>query len=188
MPVVNHAGHEVAPDAVQFVKRNGKSPRRVVLGHHRHLVFIVLTGRQIGHDRAVVIDPCDALAVAKRLLGLGVADEGDDLGAVFLRYLLVIEGALLAANRLALEVHPIADDALLGQHVGAGSVVVRIGNADHLTPVGLVGHGGDHQIDLALLQELHAVGRLHRHQFERDAQGVGHVLGHVDFHADQLAA
>jgi hypothetical protein len=39
-----------------------------------------------------------------------------------------------------------------------------------------------------LLEKLHAVGRLYRHQLELDPQRVGHVLGHVDFHADQVAA
>ena len=71
----------------------------------------VVAGREVRSDRRVVVDPADALAVPERLLGLGVVDEGDDLGAVALGHDLVVEGALLAADRLAAQVLPFLYDA-----------------------------------------------------------------------------
>ena len=54
--------------------------------------------------------------------------------------------------------------------------------------LGRVVHRRDHQVDLALLQELHAIGGNHRLQLQLDAELVGYVLGHVGLKADDGAA
>ena len=52
----------------------------------------------------------------KRLLGFGVAGEGDDLGAVTLFDDLVVERALLAADRLAAKIFPVLQAKRLSQY------------------------------------------------------------------------
>ena len=106
----------------------------------------------------VVIDPGNALTVTQCLFGLGITDEGDNIGTILLGNLLIIKSTLLAADGLALEICPTADHALLGQHIGARRIIVRAGYAYHFAAIGFVGHGGDHQINLALLKKLHTVG------------------------------
>ena len=64
----------------------------------------LIAGRQVRADGRIVIDPGDALAVAQRLLGFGVAGEGNDLDAIPFLDDLVVEGALLAADLLAAQV------------------------------------------------------------------------------------
>ena len=158
MPLVLHAGHETTEDTVALLGRNGQGPRVVILGVQRHFEFVPLAGAEVGADGGIIIYPGDTLLVAKRLLGLGVAGEGNDLGAITLFDDLVVERALLAADRLAAKIFPVLQAKCLRRHdVGAGGVVVRTDNADDLATVLTVRHGGDHQVDLALLEKLHAV-------------------------------
>ncbi len=73
------------------------------------------------------------------------------------------------------------------EHVDAGGVVARLDDADDLAPLRRLVHGGDHQVDLALLQELHAVRRDDRLELELHAEPVGDVLGEVGLEADDGA-
>ena len=73
------------------------------------------------------------------------------------------------------------------EHVDAGGVVARLDDADGFAPLVRHVHGGEHQVDLALLQELHAVRRDDRLELELDAEPVGHVLGEVGLEADDGA-
>src|SRR5206468_2605542 len=49
-------------------------------------------------------------------------------------------------------------------------------------------HSGKHEVDLALLQELHAVCRHYRLKLKPDAEPIGHVLGEVGLEAHDAAA
>ena len=101
----------------------------------------------------------------------------------------VVEGALDAADLLVLELLPALEAGLaVREHVDAGGVVARLDDADGFAPLVRHVHGGDHQVDLALLQELHAVRRDDRLDLELHAEPVGHVLGEVGLEADDGAS
>ncbi len=58
--------------------------------------------------------------------------------------------------------------------------------AQLLAALGVVLHRRDQHVDLALLQELHAVGRLHLHRFQLHIELPGQVLRQVRVEADGL--
>jgi len=119
------------------------------------------------------------LPVAYNELGIRLLRR-DDFGAVFLSHDLVVPGALDGADFLILELLPGLERGLLDrQHIDAGGIVTRIDDADRLSPLLRHVHGSEHQVDLALLQELHAVRRHDRLQFEPDAELAGHVSGEI---------
>ena len=121
----------------------------------------------------------------QRDLGLGLALERHDVGAVFLGHRLVVPGALDAADLLVLELLPGFEIRLfVGEHVDARRVIERLDDADELPAVRLVVHGGDHQVDLALLQELHAVRRDNRLKLQFHAELVRDEARDVRLEAD----
>jgi hypothetical protein len=67
-------------------------------------------------------------------------------------------------------------------------IVVGVDDRHHFPAIRTVRHGGDHQVDLALLQELHAVRRHHGHQFQFEAQLVGHVHCQIRLDSNNGAA
>src|SRR3546814_14974278 len=84
--------------------------------------------------------------------------EGDDLGAVLLGQLAVVDGALDAAHRHAGEILPLGE-AALGQDVGAGGVVAGVDDLHHVATLVGVRHGGDDEVDPALVEELRSEER-----------------------------
>jgi hypothetical protein len=65
------------------------------------------------------------------------------------------------------------------QHINARSVVAWVDDADRLPPLLRNVHGREHQVDLALLQKLHAVRRHDRLQLKPDAKPPGDVPGEI---------
>src|SRR5262249_9995707 len=65
------------------------------------------------------------------------------------------------------------------QHINARSVVAWLDDADRLPPLLSNVHCRKHQVDLALLQKLHAVRRHDRLQLKPDAKPPGDVLGEI---------
>src|SRR6266566_6052752 len=54
----------------------------------------------------VVVDPADAVALLQRSLGFVLSSECDDVGAVLLGHIFIVESALDAADLLVLELLP----------------------------------------------------------------------------------
>jgi hypothetical protein len=61
----------------------------------------------------------------------------------------------------------------------ARGVVARINDAERLSTLRRDVHGRNHQVDLALLQKLHAVGGDYRFQLQLSAQPLGDILGQI---------
>ena len=135
-PVILHAGHEAAKDAVLFAQWHSQRPWVVVFGVQRHFIVGVFARGQVGGNRAVVIDPSDAFLVAQRLFGFGVAGEGNDLGAVPLFNDFVIERALFAADGFVRQLVPAGKSERFRCHdVGARRVVIRLYHAHEFASV-----------------------------------------------------
>ena len=115
--VVGYSGHEMTEDAVFLCQRNGESPGIVVFGSQRHLEIVKFSRGKIGHDGRIIVNPCDALLIAKRLLGFGITGESNDLGSVTVGNDLVVKCALFSANRLAAEVFPGTQAESLGDMI-----------------------------------------------------------------------
>ena len=111
----------------------------------------------------LVVDPADAMLVAKGLAGLAGAVERRHVEQQPLLRQPVPERALKAADREAAQVRPGADLGVLPQqHVGAVAVVLRLDHGDELAPAAGVAHRGGDDVDLAPLHLLQAVGAADR--------------------------
>ena len=157
-----------------FTARPHGSSRMVV---ERHLVVRPLrVGEALG-ERGVVIDPADAVA----LHAAPTSASAWPLKATMSAPYFSATGLLYQAPWMPQTFWPLSCSQvfrpafLLREHVDAGGVVERLDDADDLPAVRLVVHGRDHQVDLALLQELHAVRRDDRHELELDAELLGDV-------------
>ena len=68
----------------------------------------------------------------------------------------------------------------------ARRVVVGMDDTDHLATLQIVGHGGNHQVDLALGEKLHAIGRIDRHELDLDTERLRDVPRHVRLEPEVL--
>ncbi|KEH07719.1 hypothetical protein GY14_24950 [Delftia tsuruhatensis] len=121
-----------------------------------------------------------AVAALEGQQRLGLAPEGLDLGAVLIGQRLGEIAALRHAHGLAAQIVPLAHAAALLGDGGAADFLERRGHegqdlAALLRPL----HVGDQDVHLALLQELHAVGRLDLHGLHPHAQALGHAFGQL---------
>src|SRR5260221_10686639 len=163
VPVRDGLGDELPPRSVALLKLYGGAPWFGQDGLQRHL-----EGRPFGIgepllEGGVVVEPADAVALLHRRLGFVLSSEGDDVGAVLFGHVLVVEPALDAADLLVLELFPALERNLaVDEHVDAGRVVARLEDADRFAPLVRNIHRTEHEIDLAHLQELHAIRRDHR--------------------------
>src|SRR4051812_12586678 len=84
VPFLQLLGHELAPGAVALLEFDGKSPWLLQDGRQRHFETGPFRIGETFGERRVVVHPADAVALLQRDFGLGLALEGDDVGAVFL--------------------------------------------------------------------------------------------------------
>ena len=143
---------------------------------------------QFADDRRVVVGERNAIAVTQRRIGFRCSRERDAFNAVLLLQLLVIERALNQTHLLALELVPAFQIlGLLRHDVRARRVIVGLDDVDGLAPLGRVAHRCDHQIDLALLQELDAIRCDDGRQLDLHTKALRHVGRKIRLEADDLA-
>src|SRR5450755_956427 len=165
-----------------------ESPRNEKNRIERHLVATPLGLLHFTDDGGVVIRKRGAVAVLERGIGFRGPRKSNAVDAIFLLQLLVVERALDEADLFAAKRLPALETRRLRrQDIGAGTVVARIHDVDGLPALRRIAHGRDHDVDLALLQELNAVGGNHRHQLQLDAETLGYVGGEIGLEADDLA-
>ncbi|MGY4294127.1 hypothetical protein ACVWXN_002222 [Bradyrhizobium sp. i1.4.4] len=161
------------------------------IGRHRDLVVCPIGLLELLLKRHVVKDEADATIVLQRAIGFRLGLEGHEIDAEFLGHLLVVVGALDAADRLALQLFPLGDRRFLGrQHGRAGSGNVFRREVDDLGALGRDAERGENRIDAAGGQEFDAIGRDDRHELDL-VLGAKELLGNVlrkrDLEADDVA-
>src|SRR5262245_36781232 len=135
VPVRDGLGNELPPRSVALLKPHGGAPWLGQNGLQRHL-----EGRPFGIGKAlleggVVVDPADAIALLQRGLGFVLSPEGNNFGAVFFGHILVVKGALDAADLLLFELFPALEpDLAVDEHVDAGRIIARLDDADRFAP------------------------------------------------------
>src|ERR1700730_12726998 len=73
------------------------------------------------------------------------------------------------------------------EHIDAGGVIARINDADGLAALRRDIHCCNHQVDLALLEKLHAVGRDRRFELQPGAQPLGDIAGEIGLETHDVA-
>ena len=157
--------------------------RRDEVGRDEDAVILPLIGAVLKHqaERAVDVNGDVAIAALERQQRFRLAWQRLYLRAILLDQRLGVVGALRNAGDLALQVRPVLDATVLAADGGAALAV--IGGRYVIERFGAlfrVLHVGDQDIDLALLQELHAVGRGHGFGDQLDTEAGGQRLGDVD--------
>src|SRR5215471_9376546 len=187
VPIDDNVGHEL----VEFflAELDCEAPRVLENRLERHLVVLPLRLEQRCKDQCVVVGKGYAVVALQRREHLGGALEREVLHAVVLLQLLVVPRTLDDADLLALELRPILElGRFRRERVHAGRVIAGLDDVHDLAPIGLVVHRRDHQVDLALFEELHPVRRHDGHELQLDAKLVGDVLCEIRFDADDLPA
>ncbi|MNT06563.1 hypothetical protein D3C72_1412340 [compost metagenome] len=122
-----------------------------------------------------------AIAALQRQKRFWLARQRLYLCAILFDQRLRVVGTLRNAGDLALQVRPVLDATVLAADCGAALAVIGGGHIiERFGALFGVLHVGDQNIDLALLQELHAVGRRHSLSHQLDAETGGQRLGDVD--------
>src|SRR5579871_4718375 len=100
VPVRDGLRDELPPRSVALLQPHRGAPRLRQYAFQRHLVTRPFGIGEPFLESSVVIEPADAIALLQRGFGFALAAEGDDLGAVLFGHVLVVEGALDAADLL----------------------------------------------------------------------------------------
>src|SRR5262249_29860320 len=135
VPVRNGLGHELPPRSVALLKPYGGAPWLGQDGFQRHLESRPFGVSEPLLEGGVVINPADAVALLQRGLGFVLSPEGNNFGAVFFGHILVVKGALDAADLLVFELLPALErDLAVDEHVDAGRIVAGLDDADRFAP------------------------------------------------------
>ncbi len=169
---------------------DGHDPGRLQDALERHgVVRLPFVIEHLALKKGLIIDVTDAVALLQGKQRFLRSVESDELGTVGLGDRLVVPGASGRADRLTLQLRPILDAGLLQKDdVDEIGVVRRVDCLHHAAALRLVRDRRDQHVDLALLQELHAVGGNHRHELKLDAEPLGDVGGEVGLDAHQGSA
>ncbi|SPK77120.1 protein of unknown function (plasmid) [Cupriavidus taiwanensis] len=163
--------------------------RRIDLfGQHGVVAPLRVPGHELVQCQALMNRSHARRAAAQRQQRFRHALEALELGAVGGRQRLGIAAALRQAHRFAAQVFPAANAAALQEDRGAAVAV--IGGRHMVQQRGALRrqqHAGNQQVNLALLEELHAVGRQHRHQLGLYRQFAGNLAREFGVEADGLA-